>query len=76
MTAKTMFAMALVVLGTVVLAYSGVAFTTPGPTVDLLGLRIQTVDNHFIPPVVGLMAVIAGVLLLVINPKRLAKAGP
>jgi hypothetical protein len=54
----------------------GVSFTTPGPTVNFLGLRIQTVDNHFIPPVVALVAVIAGVLFLLINPKRLAETRP
>ncbi|MCC6819395.1 MAG: DUF3185 domain-containing protein [Verrucomicrobia subdivision 3 bacterium] len=70
MNTKTIVAVILVALGIVVLAYSGITFKTPGKPVEFLGLHIETTDSHFIPPVVGVLALVGGILLLVINPKR------
>ena len=70
MNTKTIVAALLVTLGIVVLAYSGIAFTTPGKPVDFLGIHIETTVNHFIPPVVGALALVGGIMLLIVNPKR------
>jgi hypothetical protein len=70
MNTKTVVAVLLVVLGIVVLAYSGISFTTPGKPVDFLGMHIQTTDSHFIPPVVGALALIGGIVLLAVKPRR------
>lgn len=70
MNTKTIVAVILVALGIVVLAYSGITFKTPGKPVEFLGLHIETTDSHFIPPVVGVLALVGGILLLVVNPKR------
>jgi hypothetical protein len=70
MNTKTVVAVVLVVLGIVVLAYSGISFTTPGKPVDFLGMHIQTTDSHFIPPVVGALALIGGIVLLAVKPRR------
>jgi hypothetical protein len=70
MNTKTIVAVILVTLGVVVLAYSGITFTTPGKPVEFLGLHFETTVSHFIPPVVGALAVVAGVALLLVNPKR------
>ena len=70
MNTKTMVAVLLVTLGIVVLAYSGISFTTPGKPIEFLGMHIATTDNHFIPPVVGALALVGGIVLLVANPKR------
>jgi hypothetical protein len=70
MNAKTIVAVLLVTLGIVVLAYSGITFTTPGKPVEFLGMHIETTVSHFIPPVVGALALVGGVVLLVVNPKR------
>jgi hypothetical protein len=70
MNAKTIIAVVLVGLGIVVLAYSGITFTTPGKSVEFLGMRIQTTDRHFIPPVVGALALVGGVVLLAVKPRR------
>jgi hypothetical protein len=70
MNTKTIVAVILVALGVVVLAYSGITFTTPGKPVNFLGIRIETTDSHFIPPVVGALALVGGIVLLVVNPKR------
>jgi len=70
MNVKTIVAVLLVVLGIVVLAYSGITFTTPGKPVNFLGIRVATTESHFIPPVVGAIALIGGIVLLLVNPKR------
>jgi len=70
MNTKNIVAILLVALGIVVLAYSGITFTTQGKPVEFLGMHIETTVNHFIPPVVGALALVGGIMLLVVNPKR------
>jgi hypothetical protein len=70
MNTKTIVAVILVTLGIVVLAYSGITFKTPGKPVEFLGMHIETTDSHFIPPVVGALALVGGIVLLVVKPKR------
>ena len=70
MNTKTIVAVILVALGIVVLAYSGISFTTPGKPIDFLGMHIATTDNHFIPPAVGVLTLVGGIVLLVVKPKR------
>ena len=70
MNTKTIVAVILVALGVVVLAYSGISFTTPGKPVNFLGMHIETTVRHFIPPVVGALALVGGIVLLVVNPRR------
>jgi uncharacterized membrane protein YdcZ (DUF606 family) len=67
---KTIIAVCLVVLGIVVLAYSGLSFTTPGKPIDFLGMHIATTDNHFIPPAVGALMLVGGIVLLLIKPRK------
>jgi hypothetical protein len=64
---KTLIAASLIALGIVVLAYSGLSFSTPGKTIDLLGLHIQTTDSHFISPAMGTLALVGGIVLLVLS---------
>lgn len=71
MNTKTVVAGILVTLGIVVLAYSGIAFTTPGKPVNFLGLHFETTVSHFIPPVVGALALVGGIVLLVVKPRRI-----
>jgi hypothetical protein len=70
MNPKTIVAVMLIALGVVVLAYSGITFTTPGRPVEFLGMHIATTDSHFIPPVVGALALVGGIVLLVVKPRR------
>jgi hypothetical protein len=70
MNVKNIAAFALIALGIVVLAYSGLNFTTPGKPINFLGLHIETTDNHFIPPAAGLIALIGGIVLLLVKPRR------
>ena len=69
MNSKTIAAI-LIALGLVVLAYSGITFTTPGKPVDVLGIHIETTHSHFIPPVFGAIALVGGIVLLVATSKR------
>ena len=69
MNPKNIIALILIVLGCVVLAYAGITFTTPGETIQFLGLRVETTNTHFIPPVVGAFALIGGIVLLLLKPK-------
>jgi hypothetical protein len=70
MNTKAIVAVILIAFGIVVLAYSGIAFKTPGKPVEFLGLHIATTDSHFIPPVVGALALVGGIVLLVVKPRR------
>ena len=69
MTMKTIMAVLLVTLGIVVLAYSGLSFTTPGKPIDFLGMHIATTDSHFISPAVGALALVGGIVLLLLKPR-------
>ena len=69
MNTKTIIAVILIALGIVVLAYSGITFKTPGKPVEFLGIHIETTDSHFIPPVVGALALVGGIVLLLVKPK-------
>jgi hypothetical protein len=71
MNIKTIVAVILVALGIVVLAYSGISFTTPGKPIEFLGMHIATTDNHFIPPAVGMIALVGGIVLLLVKPRRI-----
>jgi hypothetical protein len=70
MNMKTIVAVILVTLGIVVLAYSGITFNTPGKPVDFLGIHIETTNSHFIPPVAGALALVGGIVLLLVKPRR------
>jgi hypothetical protein len=70
MNTKSIVAVLLITLGVVVLAYSGLTFKTPGKPIDFLGIHIATTDSHFIPPAVGALALVGGVVLLLVRPKQ------
>ena len=70
MNIKSIVAVILITLGIVVLAYSGINYTTPGKPVDFIGIHIETTENHFISPAVGALALVGGIVLLLVNPKR------
>jgi hypothetical protein len=67
---KTIIAVLLVTLGIVVLAHAGITFTTPGKPVEFPGMHLHATDSHFIPPVAGALALVGGIVLLVVTPRR------
>ena len=60
-------AIALIVLGVVALAYQGITYTTNEKVVDLGPLKVEAKKEKTIPlpPVLGGVALIGGVVLLV-----------
>ena len=59
----------LIILGVVSLTYQGITYTTQEKAVDLGSLQITTEKTHTIPlpPILGTVALVGGVLLLVTN---------
>ena len=70
MSTKTIVAGLLITFGVVVLAYSGITFKTPGKPIEFLGIHIETTDSHYIPPVVGALALVGGIVLMVVKPRQ------
>ncbi|MGH7529733.1 MAG: hypothetical protein ACREMN_05075 [Gemmatimonadales bacterium] len=54
----------LIVFGAIVLIMRGVSYVKDRDQVDLGIAKVQTEEREFIPPVVGGIAVIAGIALL------------
>ncbi|MGA2555257.1 MAG: DUF3185 domain-containing protein [Verrucomicrobiota bacterium] len=71
MNTRTTVAVILVVCGIVVLAYSGITFHTPGKPLDFLGIHIETTQSHFIPPIAGAVALVCGIVLLLVKPRKI-----
>jgi hypothetical protein len=67
---KMIIAVILIGLGIVVLAYSGITYKTRGKPVEIGALHIETTKSHFIPPAVGAVALVGGILLLVRDPRK------
>ena len=70
MSSKNIVAVILIALGIVVLAYSGITLRTPGKPVDIGPVHVETTQRHFIPPVVGALALLGGIVLLIVGNKK------
>jgi hypothetical protein len=68
----TIFAVNLVAQGILVLACSGIFFSTLGQPVNFAGMHYETIERPAILPVVGAVALISGIALLIVNPMRAA----
>jgi len=53
-----------------VLAYSGITYRTRGKPVEIGTLHIETTKSHFIPPVVGAVALVGGMMLFVLDTRK------
>ena len=65
-------AVLLIVLGLVALAYGGITMTTRDKIVDLGPVEVTQEEKHRLPlpPIVGGVAVAAGIILLVAGAKK------
>ena len=70
MKTRTIIAVILVAMGVVVLAYSGISFTTPGQPIEFLGAHFDTRVDHFISPVAGALALLGGIVLMLATPRK------
>ena len=63
-------AVILIGLSIMVLAYSGITYKTRGAPVDIGPLHLETTKSHFIPPVVGAVGLITGIMLLALDIRK------
>lgn len=70
MSSRRAIAVVLIVLGIIVLAYSGITLKTPGKPVNIGPIHVETTRRHFIPPVAGAVALVGGIVLLAVGGKK------
>lgn len=72
MSPKLVVAIVLIALGVVALAYQGISYTTRQKNVDLGPIQVTTEKTKTIPlpPIVGALALVGGVVLLVMDRRR------
>ncbi|MBU2553006.1 MAG: hypothetical protein KKF98_01010 [Bacteroidetes bacterium] len=63
----------LLIMGILMIAYTGFNFVTTEKVVDIGSIEITKDKNHFVqwPPIVGVILIIGGGVLLVMDRKRL-----
>jgi len=71
MNGRTLLAVILVVIGAIALAYQGITYTTQKKVVDIGPIQATKQEHHTIPlpPVLGAIALIAGIAVLVTGRK-------
>ena len=72
MTPKIVIAIILIVLGIAAFAYQGITYTTREKVVDLGPIQLTAEKTRTIPlpPVVGAIALVGGIVLLVVGKKK------
>lgn len=60
----------LILAGVVVLAMKGISYTKDRDAVKIGGIELAKEDRGFIPPVAGIIAVVAGVALMAAGRKK------
>ncbi len=71
MNTKMIVAILLIAVGIMAFAYQGITYKTREKAVDLGSLQVTTekTNNIPIPPIVGVIALIGGIVLLIRNTK-------
>jgi len=72
MKPATIVGILLIVLGVVALAYQGINYTTKDKVVDLGPLKVEAKREKTIPlpPIVGVAALVGGVVLIAISARK------
>lgn len=72
MRSTTLIAVMLIALGIVAFAYQGITYTTKDKVVDLGALQVTTETKKTLPlpPIVGAIALVGGIVLLVMGQKK------
>jgi uncharacterized membrane protein HdeD (DUF308 family) len=60
----------LIIGGIVVLAMKGISYTKDRDSVKIAGVELSKEDRGFVPPVAGIIAVVAGVALVAAGRKK------
>lgn len=71
MNTRSLIAIALIVIGIIAFAYQGITYTTSEDAIDIGPLKVTTQETHTIPipPIVGGIALVGGILLLAVRAK-------
>ncbi len=72
MKTNTLFAVILIVVGIASFAYQGITFTTREKAIDLGPLHVTTDKTRTLPlpPIVGAIALVGGIVLLAMERKK------
>jgi hypothetical protein len=72
MKTNTVFAIILIAAGIMAFAYQGFTYTTREKVVDLGPVHVTTERTNTFPspPIVGMIAVVSGLVLLVVSRKK------
>jgi len=72
MSPKTIIAVILIAAGVLVLAYQGITYTTREKVVDLgpLQMTAEKTKTFPLPPILGGIAVVGGIVLLVMGTRK------
>ena len=60
----------LIVAGAVVLAMKGISYTKDRDSVKIGGIELSKEDRGFVPPVAGVIAIVAGIVLVAAGRKK------
>jgi uncharacterized membrane protein len=60
----------LIIAGAVVLAMKGISYTKDRDSVKIGGIELSKEDRGFIPPVAGVIAIVAGIVLVAAGRKK------
>lgn len=69
---KKPLGMVLVVLGIIMMAYTGFNYVTTEKVVDIGPIEINADKNHNVqwPPIVGLVLIVGGIIVIVFDKKK------
>jgi len=72
MKSATVIGIALILLGVVALAYQGITYTSEEKIIDLgpLQATAQTEKTIPLPPVLGVLALVGGIVLVVVGARK------
>jgi hypothetical protein len=72
MKTNTLIGIILIVVGIVAFAYQGITYTTREKVVDLGPIQVtsETTKTLPLPPIVGGIALVGGIVLLVVGEKK------
>ena len=72
MKTATILGIALIVLGLVVFAYQGIAYTTQEKVIDLgpLQATVEKEKTIPLPPIAGGLALVGGIVLVIVGARR------
>jgi hypothetical protein len=72
MRPRTITGIILVAIGVLALAYQGITYSSRGDTIDIGPLTITTREKKTfpLPPVLGVLALVGGVVLMVMDRRR------